>query len=435
MARGERLTALKVERLSEPGMYADGYGLYLQVTVNNRNREPAKSWIYRYMMGGRAREMGLGPFHTVSLSLARDLALKQRQLRLQGVDPIEARRAERARSAVDAAKAITFNQCAEKYMAAHRAAWRNAKHAGQWEATIGTYAEPIIGGLSVQVVDTALVMKVLEQEIVGAEGKSLPLWTARPETASRLRGRIEAILDWAKVRGYREGENPARWRGHLEKLLPARAKVRKVEHHAAIPYARLPELMSVIRAQQGTPARALEFAILTAARTGEVIGARWGEMNLAEKLWTVPAGRMKGGREHRVPLSPRAMEIIWDMKSQRSALKAQESTDALVFSGRKIDQPLSNMAFLMLLRRIGRSDLTAHGFRSTFRDWAAERTNFPREVAEMALAHAVGDRVEAAYRRGDLFERRRRIMAEWAKYSSTVKSTSQGKFIRLAETV
>jgi len=433
MARSEKLTALKVERIKEPGMYADGRGLYLQVTVNSRDGEPAKSWIYRYMLRGRAREMGLGPCHTVGLALARDLALRQRQLRLQGVDPIEARRADRARGALDAAKAVTFKECAEKYMAAHKAAWRNAKHAAQWEATLATYAEPLIGALSVQAIDTALVMQVLEQEIAGAAGKSSPLWTARPETASRLRGRIESVLDWAKVRGYREGENPARWRGHLDKLLPARAKVRKVEHHAAIPHPELPELLTVIRAQEGTAARALEFAVLTAARTSEVIGARWGEVGMADKLWAIPAERMKGGREHRVPLAPRAVEILEEMKVERSALKGQEHPAAFIFSGRRMDEPLSNMAFLMLLRRIGRSDLTVHGFRSTFRDWAAERTNFPSEVAEMALAHTVGDKVESAYRRGDLFERRRRIMAEWAKFCGTVKPEPPRKVVPFAK--
>jgi integrase len=341
MSRFERLTALKVTRIREPGMYADGGGLYLQVTINSREGEPAKSWIYRYMLRGRAREMGLGPLHTVSLSLARDHALKQRQLRLRGIDPIDARRAERAHSALDSAKAITFQECAEKYMAAHKAAWSNAKHAGQWQATLATYAEPIIGELPVQTVDTALVTKVLEQE-VGAEGQPLPLWTARPETASRLRGRIEAILDWAKVRGFREGENPARWRGHLDKLLPARSKVQKVEHHAAIPYSELPELLAVIKAQEGTAVRALEFAILNAARTGEVIGAQWNEINMADRLWTVPAARMKVGREHRVPLSPRAIAILEEMR----ALKGQERPAGFVFSGRKIDQPLSSMALL-----------------------------------------------------------------------------------------
>jgi len=241
------------------------------------------------------------------------------------------------------------------------------------------------------------------------------------------------VLDWAKVRGYRDGENPARWRGHLDKLLPARTKVRKVEHHAAIPYAELPELLTVIRAREGTAARALEFAILTTARTGEVIGARWGEVNMVDKLWTVPATRMKGGKEHRVPLSRRAVEILEEIKVERSALTGQEHAKTFVFSGRRIDEPLSNMAFLMLLRRIGRSDLTAHGFRSTFRDWAAERTNFPSEVAEMALAHTVGDKVEAAYRRGDMFERRRRIMATWAAFCVTPKQEGRNNVATLRQ--
>ena len=299
---------------------------------------------------------------------------------------------------------------------------RERKHAAQWEATLATYAEPIIGALPVQAVDTALVMKVLEQEVRDALDKpTAPLWTARPETASRLRGRMESILDWAKVRGHREGENPARWRGHLDKLLPARAKVRKVKHHAALPYDEVPNFMTVLRAQEGIAARALEFAILTAARTGEVIGARWGEIDIGEKLWTVPAIRMKAGKEHRLPLSARAVAILKEMKPLRQVSDGQNEADAFVFPGGKHGKPLSNMAFLMLLRRMKHDDLTAHGFRSTFRDWAAERTNFPSEVAEMALAHAVGDKVEAAYRRGDMFERRRRMMTAWATFCAVSK--------------
>jgi len=324
---------------------------------------------------------------------------------------------------LEAAKAITFKQCAESYIKTHRAGWRNRKHAAQWEATLATYAEPIIGALPVQAVDTALVMKVLEQEVRDALDKpTAPLWTARPETASRLRGRMESILDWAKVRGHREGENPARWRGHLDKLLPARAKVRKVEHHAALPYDKLPDFTTVLRAQEGIAARALEFAILTAARTGEVIGARWGEIDIGEKLWTAPAMRMKAGKEHRLPLSARAVAILKEMKPL--CQDGQNEADAFVFPGGKHGKPLSNMAFLMLLRRMKHDDLTAHGFRSTFRDWAAERTNFPSEVAEMALAHAVGDKVEAAYRRGDMFKRRRRMMTAWATFCAASKQAA-----------
>jgi integrase len=251
----------------------------------------------------------------------------------------------------------------------------------------------------VQAIDTALVLKVLE-----------PIWTTKPETASRVRGRMESILDWAKVRGYRAGENPARWRGHLDKLLPARSKVRRIEHHAALPYAELPGFLVSLRAQEGIAARALEFTILTAARTGEVIGARWDEMDVLDKTWTVPAARMKAAREHRVPLSERAVAILEEVRPLRLA------EDGFVFPGAKFGRPLSNMAFLMLLRRMERADLTAHGFRSSFRDWCAERTNFPSEVAEMALAHTVSDKTVAAYNRSDLFDRRRRLMAEWATF-------------------
>jgi integrase len=392
-----RLTALKVGRAKRPGMYADGGGLYLQVS------DSGASWIYRYMIAGRAREMGLGPLALFGLADARAKALDARRKRHDGIDPIEARRADRAKALLDAAKAITFNECAEAYIRAHQAGWRNDKHVGQWKATLETYAEPIMGSLPVQTIDTAIVMRVIE-----------PLWTTKPETASRLRGRIEAVLDWAAVRNYRAGENPARWRGHLDKLLPARSKVRKVKHHAALPYAELPGYLLELRTQEGNAARALEFTILTAARTGESIGAKWGEINWPEKLWTIPGTRMKTGREHRVPLSERALSILLELKSAN----APKAAETFLFSGARPDRPLSNMAFLMLLRRMGRDDLTVHGFRSSFRDWAAERTNFPSEVAEMALAHVVGNKVEAAYRRGDLFDKRRRLMAAWADFLS-----------------
>jgi integrase len=401
----ERLTSLKVSRLNVPGMYPDGRGLYLQVT------ESGASWVYRYMLAGKARWMGLGPLALYGLQDARAKALDARRLRHEGIDPIDARRTQRARQRLDAAKAVNFAECAETYINAHRPGWRNCKHAAQWEATLLTYAEPIIGALPVQAIDTALVMKVLEQKVDGA-----PLWQARPETAGRLRGRIESILDWAKVRGYRAGENPARWRGHLDKLLPARAKVRKVKHHAALPYGELPAFLATLRTQGGIAARALEFTILTAARTGETVGARWNEFNLTEKMWIVPDTRMKAGKEHRVPLSDRGLEILSEM--------ARTSGDGNIgqqfaFRGGKPGRPLSNMAFLMLLRRLGRGDLTAHGFRSTFRDWAAERTNVPSDVIEMALAHTVSDKTVAAYNRSDLFDPRRRLMAQWAKFCTS----------------
>jgi integrase len=388
-----RLTALKVEKAKQAGMYADGDGLYLQVT------EGGASWIYRYMLAGRPREMGLGPLALFGLQEARAKALDARRLRHEGIDPIEARKAARLRARLDAAKAMTFKECADAYINAHRAGWRNAKHAAQWGATLATYAEPIIGALPVQTIDTALVLKVLE-----------PIWTAKPETASRVRGRIESILDWARVRDYRTGENPARWRGHLDKLLPARSKVRKVEHHAALPYAELPAFLVALREQEGIAARALEFTILTAARTNETIGAPCSEFDHLDKIWTIPAERMKAVKEHRVPLSARALAVLRDAESARTG-----GTD-YVFPGGKVGKPLSNMAMTEVLRRMGRGDITVHGFRSTFRDWAAECTNFPSEVVEMALAHAVGDKVEAAYRRGDLFEKRRRVMNAWAEF-------------------
>lgn len=393
--RTGKLSAVAVAQTKKRGYYSDGGGLFLQVGPTG-----AKSWVFRFRRAGRLREMGLGPLHTVSLAEAREKALNCRKARLDGRDPIEARRAERMAAQTDAAKAMTFKECAEAYVTSHRAGWRNPKHAAQWGATLETYVYPQFGPLPVTAVDTGLVLKAIE-----------PIWAIKPETAGRVRGRIEAILDWAKARGYRDGENPARWRGHLENLLPKRSKVRRVEHHAALPYQESGAFMVELRAQEGVAARALEFAILTAARTGEVIGAKWDEISIADRLWTIPADRMKGGREHRLPLSEPAMAVVEQMAGIRQS--------EFVFPGGQAGRPLSNMALLMTLRRMGRGDLTAHGFRSTFRDWAAERTNFPSEVAEMALAHAVGDKVEAAYRRGDLFEKRRQLAQAWALFCAS----------------
>jgi integrase len=332
-------------------------------------------------------------------------------MRHDRIDPIEVRREQRDQKRLEAAKSMTFDGCAAAYIDAHKPGWRNAKHVDQWCNTLATYVGPVFGSLPVQAVDVGLVMKVLE-----------PIWTTKPETASRLRGRIEAVLDWATVRGYRKGENPARWRGHLDKLLPARSRVRKVEHHPALGYDELSDFIAVLRDQEGIAARALEFLILTATRTGEVIGTRWDEIDLEEKVWVVPAARMKANREHRVPLSMPAMVILGEMREIRES--------DFVFPGGKKDKPLSNMAMLAVLKRIDRSDLTAHGFRSSFRDWAAERTNFPREVAEMALAHAIGDKVEAAYRRGDLFQKRHQLMDSWARFCETTRS--QGEIVPIS---
>jgi integrase len=403
-----RLTALKVEKAREPGMYPDGGGLYVRVT-----REGTKQWVLRYMLNRRPRWMGLGPVALYGLHEAREKAREARRLRHEGVDPIDARRAERARQRLEEAKSVTFKQCAEAYINAHRAGWRNDKHAGQWSATLSTYAHPTIGALPVQAIDTALVLKVLE-----------PIWATKPETAGRLRGRLENILDFAKARGYRDGENPARWRGHLDKLLPALSKVRQVEHHAALPYTELPDFLARLREQEGTSARALEVAILTAARTSEILGARWSEVNLREKTWTIPAERMKARREHRVPLSSRALAILTELQA------ARESDEAFLFPGGKPGKPLSNMAFLMLLRRMDRTDLTAHGFRATFKTWASERTSFQNEIVEAALAHTIGGKVEQAYRRGDLFDKRQKLMDAWTNFCEQPKSA--GKVIRIA---
>jgi integrase len=385
-----RLSTRTVEAKLKRGRYGDGGGLFLQVS-----KWETKSWVFRWERDGRERHMGLGAAHTLSLAEARERARECRRQLLDGHDPIEARNSERARQRVESARKATFRECAEQYLEAHRAGWGSTKHALQWQSTLAIYAYPIIGELPVAAVDTALVVRCIE-----------PIWRTKPETAKRLRARIESVLDSATVRGFRYGDNPARWRGHLNKLLPAPSKVRAVKHLAAIPYLDLPAFLTELRLRSGHGARAVEFTILTAVRSGETLGARWAEIDLTTKTWTIPARRMKAKREHRVPLSPRATEILDDLPR----------VGEHVFPGTKAGRPLSQLAMLATLRRLGRSDLTVHGFRSTFRDWAAETTAYPNHVVEMALAHAIGDQVEAAYRRGDLFEKRRRLMNEWAKY-------------------
>src|SRR5215472_6488428 len=301
MAKVALLSARAVQTLRKPGMYLDGRGLYLRIGPGGN-----KSWIYRFALGGKTRDMGLGPYPDIALAEARERAATQRKLRLDGTDPIAARQAGQQQAKLDAAKAMNFKACAEAYIAAHQAGWKNPKHAAQWPATLGAYVYPAFGALPVQVVDVGLVMKAIE-----------PIWTEKPETASRVRGRIESVLDWATARGYRHGDNPARWRGHLENLLPKKTKVRRVEHHAALPYAEMAGFMAELREQEGIGARALEFAILTAARTGEVRGAKWDEIDLSTKLWTVPGERMKAGKEHRVPLSDATLTILEKMAAIR----------------------------------------------------------------------------------------------------------------------
>jgi integrase len=416
-----RLRAVWVERVKsgieagksqKPEMRNDGGGLYLQVT------ERGASWIFRYAAlngrHGHTREMGLGSLSLYGLAEARALALDARQLRHQGIDPIEHRNAARAQARLDEAKAITFKDCADSYIASHRSAWRSARHAGQWSATLAAYAYPILGPLPVQAVDTTLVMKVVE-----------PIWASKTETASRLRGRIESILDWAKVRGYRDGENPARWRGHLDHLLAERSKVCAVKHHAALPYSELPAFVGDLRQRDGIAARALEFCILTAARLGEATGARWDEFNLLDKVWTIPGSRMKNGREHRVPLADAALAILQGMQPRRSP------DDAYVFPGGKSGASLSNAALWDLIRRRMGMNITTHGMRSAFSDWAYERSNYPHHVIEQSLAHTIGTAVERAYRRGDLFDQRRKLMDAWASYCTTPAPVERGKVLTL----
>jgi integrase len=408
-SRQNKLTALGVQRQKTPGYYSDGGNLYLRVSEYG-----TKGWLFIFTRDGKTREMGLGPFPDVTLEDARAKALEARRALLAGEDPIEKRLAERDTKRLDAAKRITFDKAAAQYIESHRAGWKNAKHASQWESTLRTYASPVFGTLPVAVIDTSLVMQALERD---------NLWTIKPETASRVRGRIESVLDWATTRGYRTGENPARWKGHLDNLLPARNRVKQVKHHAALPYQEAPAFMAKLRDLEGIAARALEFTILTASRTGEVIGAKWGELNFNEGVWTIPAERMKAKKEHRVPLSTRALTILREMEKVKHS--------EYVFPGTKKEAPLSNMAMLALIERMGRTDLTVHGFRSTFRDWAGEKTNYPREVIEHALAHQLKDKAEAAYARGTLFEKRAKLMDQWRTYSETKPQKEAGKVIEL----
>ncbi len=390
--KAKELGALAVSRLTEPGLHFVGgvSGLALQVLQSG-----ARTWVLRATMGSKRRDMGLGGFPDVTLAGAREAARNARALIREGIDPIDKKRAARSALHVAQGKAMTFKECAEAYIAAHEVAWKNAKHRQQWTNSLTSYAFPKIGPLVVQDVELTNIMAILE-----------PIWRTKTVSANRLRGRIEQVLDWASARDYRKGQNPARWRGHLDKLLAAPGKVSKVKHHAALPISEVGAFMKQLRGLPGTGARALEFAILTAARSGEVRGAAWKEFNLEGKVWTVPAERMKAGREHRVALSAPAVRLL-------HALPRTAGTD-LVFPAPR-GGPLSDMTLIATMRRM-EVDAVPHGFRSTFRDWAAERTNYPRDVAEMALAHTIGDKVEAAYRRGDLFEKRKLMMADWAAF-------------------
>lgn len=393
--KAKELSALVVGRLSAPGHHAVGgiAGLYLYI-----NQAGARSWVLRTMVGGKRRHMGLGGFPDVPLAQAREKARKAHDEIAQGVDPIAERHAAKAKLRAKQATDKTFRQAAESYIETQSVTWRNPKHRAQWASTLETYAYPFMGDLLLQDVGQDHVLAALE-----------PIWKIKTETASRLRGRIESVLDWATVRGYRTGDNPARWKGHLDKLLPAPGKVQKVQHQRALPIDEINTFMIALRKMDGMAARALEFVILTATRSGEVRGATWKEVDLKARLWTIPAERMKAGKEHRVPLTPRCVEIL------KALPRTQDSTFTF-FAPR--GGALSDMALTAVMRRM-EVDAVPHGFRSTFRDWAGERTNYPRELAEQALAHTQRDKVEAAYRRGDALEKRREMMLRWEYFICT----------------
>jgi integrase len=389
----EKLTALKVRRTAKPGLYGDGKGLYLRVGEGN-----AKSWVLRYMLAGRAHAMGLGAAYDISLAEARELARKYRKLAKEGRDPIEHRRAERAGTRL-AAKAVTFKACAEAYIASHQTGWKGVRHAKQWERSLAVHGYSIMGELPVQAIDTPLVMRALER-----------IWVEKTETAARLRGRIESILDYARAAGYRQGENPARWRGHLENLLPQRSKVHRAQHYAAISYARIPSFIAALQRRGGVADSALQFTILTAARSTEALAARWDEIDLEAKLWMIPAERMKADRPHVVPLSDAAIAVLDRMQEVRRV------SGKFVFPGRRPGRTLGHGQMLRVIAAMGYQGVTTHGMRSSFRDWAGDCTDFPREVCEAALAHTIGDKSEAAYRRGSAIEKRRQLMAAWAQF-------------------
>jgi integrase len=383
----EKLNTLKCRRLTTPGLYGDGGGLYLRIGPTG-----AKSWIFRYRRGGKDHDVGLGSCRNHTLAEARERARRCRRQLDDGLDPLtEKRKTRQARSV-----SPPFKQCAAEFIAAHEAGW-SAKHRKDVQNSLANYAYPVIGILPVSVIDTPAVLRVLS-----------PVWNDKTVTLDRVRARIEAVLDSAKTRGYRDGENPARWKGHLEHTLAKKAKVAKVEHLAALPYAEMPAFMTKLRKEEDSAARALELAILTAGRSKELLGAKWSEMDLEARLWVVPAERMKGGREHRVPLSAPAMAVLRAMQAVRQ--------NDFVFPGPRNGQTLHERSMLTVLTKLA-PGATVHGTaRSSFTDWAVERTHFPAEARQLALAHAVGDKVEEAYRRSDMFARRRELAEAWSRY-------------------
>lgn len=393
MARGvsKRLTALAIASLSREGNYSDGGQLYLRVRADG-----SKSWAFRYKWQTKPHWMSLGPLADLSLAEARAKATALRNDLREGRDPLAARRERQA--AATNAEGRTFDAVAGLYIEAHRAGWKNAKHAAQWQSTLDMYASPIIGKLAVGSIALDEVLRILR-----------PIWTAKPETASRLRGRIEAVLDFAAVHSWRQGENPARWTGYLDQILPAKAKVRAVAHHAALPWQDVPAAIAKLATSTATSAACLRFLALTAARSGEARGARWNEIDLGARTWTIPAARMKARAEHRIPLSDAAMAVLQAMQG------LQRKPDGLVFPGGAPGKPLSDVALSKALAAVAEG-FTVHGMRSSFRDWCAESTNFPREIAEAALAHGNKDKVEAAYLRGDHIAKRRHLMEAWSRH-------------------
>lgn len=399
------LSALEVGKLSQPGQYAVGGvpGLYLYIEGE------ARHWVLRFSHAGKRRRLGLGGFSVVTLAQAREKARAAHQLISQGIDPIEDKRKAARALELEKARAITFKDAAMQYIGLKEIEWKNAKHRQQWDNTLKQYAFPFIGRLPVAEVDQAHILAILE-----------PIWTVKTDTAKRLRGRIETVLDWAKVKKYREGDNPARWAGHLDKLLPKPSKIRKRRHHPAVPYLEIPQAIQRIQAAPGVAAQALVFTMLTAARSVEVFGAKWSEIDFTHKLWTVPAERMKAGKTHRVPLSSQAIRLL--------EAQPRHINNDYIFPGRNLGKPLSNMSMLKVMRTLQLQDekgqtAVPHGFRSSFRDWAADCTNFAGDVAEMALAHAVEDETEAAYRRGDMLQKRKTLMQHWADYCYGLKSS------------
>ena len=390
--KAKELPAIQVSRLNSPGTHRVGgvAGLLLQISPTG-----GRSWILRAAVGGRRRDIGLGGFPDVTLARAREKARELREQIAAGTDPIELRRAERARRLALQMKRLTFDDCAKAYVTAQQPAWRNAKHRAQWSSTLSAYASPVLGHLPVDEIALPHIIQVLE-----------PIWTSKPETAKRLQGRIERILSWATVRGYRTGDNPARWRGHLDHVLPNPAALRSVKHHAALAYEMMPSFMKELRRRQGLSARALEFVILTATRSGEVRGAKWEEIDLVRAVWTIPPERMKAKKAHVVPLTATAIGVLQNLPRLAGC--------NLVFPGNG-GRPLSDMSLTAVLRRMD-VKTTVHGFRSTFKDWASECTAHPNEVSEMCLAHVIASKVEAAYRRGDLLEKRKQLMNDWALF-------------------